>query len=911
MVFQFIKYFIMTVVSVATLGACASELKPVHTVEGISEYVLSNGLKVILFEDRSKPTATVNTTYLVGSRHENYGETGMAHLLEHLLFKGSRNFPDPDKEFARRGFRMNGTTWLDRTNFFVSFTASDDNMRWALAWSADAMVNSNIAKRDLDTEMTVVRNEYEMGENKPVSVMLKRMQSVLFDWHAYGRSTIGARSDIENVPIENLQAFYRKWYQPDNAVLTVSGSFDTKKVLGWIQESFGTIPRPTRMLPREWTIEPVADGPRYFQIRRPGEMQLVAVAYRVPSALSDDNMAVDTAVQILSDAPRGRLYKELVETGLASQVFGWHLPGKYPGFVLFGAMVKKGETLEPVRTTMIDVIENAFKKKPVTAQELKTTAADTETAFERTLSDPEAFAVDLSDYIALGDWRVFFVDRDKVAKLTEQAVNQAAQTYFVRDNRVVGEFIPDNDPRRAPLMTMPKLDDVLSGIQFSEAGDTGEAFDVSQENIMRRTQRFKVGDVSVALLPKKTRGKTVTVITSFQYGNLKAAYGKSVVADMLEPLLTRGARGIDKQAIADRLTELKVQGDVFSFTCTHETINEALAFMGKLIATSTFPDKEVTQYARQYGTALAAKSDDPMTLARDALVRHFRLYPQGDPRNTLTTEEIIEKLKTVDRSACYDWYRDVFSTEHGAVAVIGDFDAKAVRSILEKTLGQKKSVGKENSYERYFPQFKPVSAARFVIDTPQKENAAVLARMDFSGNFRDEDAPAMEVANWILGGGTSLSSRLMERLRQKEGLSYSVYSQILFPGFGNRAAWIAYAIVAPQNLAKAEKSLRDEIAKALDKGFTKEEVEQAVQGLLQHRAVNRAQDAHLARSWITFLETDTDFTESQRYEERLRALDVKAVNAALHKMLKADGITFALAGDLQKAKKAGADFSVP
>ncbi|HBN74101.1 MAG TPA: hypothetical protein DD376_05255 [Sutterella sp.] len=197
------------------------------------------------------------------------------------------------------------------------------------------------------------------------------------------------------------------------------------------------------------------------------------------------------------------------------------------------------------------------------------------------------------------------------------------------------------------------------------------------------------------------------------------------------------------------------------------------------------------------------------------------------------------------------------------------------------------------------------------MDTPQKENAAVLARMDFSGNFRDEDAPAMEVANWILGGGTSLSSRLMERLRQKEGLSYSVYSQILFPGFGNRAAWIAYAIVAPQNLAKAEKSLRDEIAKALDKGFTKEEVEQAVQGLLQHRAVNRAQDAHLARSWITFLETDTDFTESQRYEERLRALDVKAVNAALHKMLKADGITFALAGDLQKAKKAGADFSVP
>lgn len=911
MVFQFIKVFIMTVVSVATLGAGASGLKPVHTVEGISEYVLSNGLKVVLFEDRSKPTATVNTTYLVGSRHENYGETGMAHLLEHLLFKGSRNFPDPDKEFARRGFRMNGTTWLDRTNFFVSFTANDDNMRWALAWSADAMVNSNIAKNDLETEMTVVRNEYEMGENKPVSVMLKRMQSVLFDWHSYGRSTIGARSDIENVPIENLQAFYRKWYQPDNAVLTVSGSFDTKKVLRWIEESFGKIAKPTRTLPHEWTVEPVADGPRYFQIRRPGEMQLVAVGYRVPSGLSDESMSVDAAVQILSDAPRGRLYKALVETGLASQVFGWHLPGKCPGFVLFGAMVKKGEALEPVRTTMIEAIEKGFQKKGVTAQELKVTTADTETAFERTLSDPEAFAVDLSDYISLGDWRLFFVNRDKNAKLTQEAVNRAAQTYFVRDNRVVGEFIPDDKPQRAPEMTTPALADVLSGAHFSEAGDTGEAFDVSQENIMRRTERFQVGDVAVALLPKKTRGKTVTVIASFQYGNLKAAQGKSVVAGMLEALLTRGAEGLDKNAIADRLTELKVQGDVFSFTCTHETLPETLSLMGKLLTTSTFPEKEVKQYARQYATALAAKSDNPMTLGRDALVRHFRLYPDGDSRNTLTTEEIIDTLKTVDRKACYDWYRNVFSTEHGAVAVIGDFDAKAVRVILEKTLGTKKSVGKENAYERYFPQFKPVPAARFVIDTPQKENAAVFARMDFPGNFRDEDAPAMEVANWILGGGTSLSSRLMERLRQKEGLSYSVYSQILLPGYGNRAAWIAYAIVAPQNLAKAEKSMRDEITKALEKGFTKQEVSEAVEGLLQSRAVNRAQDAHLARSWITFLDTGTDFTESKRYENRLRALDVNAVNAALRKMLKADGITFALAGDLAKAKKAGTDFSAP
>ena len=222
-------------------GVCAEENasmrsdlpSPYVTVEGITEYRLDNGLRVVLYPDASKPTATVNMTYLVGSRQENYGETGMAHLLEHLMFKGSKNYPNPTAEFTKRGFRMNGSTWLDRTNYFVSFTANDDNMKWALGWQADAMTNSFIARKDLDTEMTVVRNEYEMGENKPISVMLKRMQSVLFDWQSYGRSTIGARSDIENVEIENLQAFYHRYYQPDNAVLTVSGKFDEEKVLGW------------------------------------------------------------------------------------------------------------------------------------------------------------------------------------------------------------------------------------------------------------------------------------------------------------------------------------------------------------------------------------------------------------------------------------------------------------------------------------------------------------------------------------------------------------------------------------------------------------------------------------------------------------------------------------------------------
>src|SRR5947209_5581866 len=234
-------------------------IERVTSVEGITEYRLQNGLRVLLFPDMTKPTTTVNITYMVGSRNENYGETGMAHLLEHMMFKGTPSHSNVPQELTSHGSFPNGTTWLDRTNYYETFAASDANLDWSLNLEADRMINSFIAKRDLDREMTVVRNEYERGENDPVSIMIERMMSTAFLWHNYAHSTIGARSDIENVPIERLQAFYHNYYQPDNAVLLVAGKFDESKTLQLIQKYFGSIPRPTRVIQKTYTVEPTQD----------------------------------------------------------------------------------------------------------------------------------------------------------------------------------------------------------------------------------------------------------------------------------------------------------------------------------------------------------------------------------------------------------------------------------------------------------------------------------------------------------------------------------------------------------------------------------------------------------------------------------------------------------------------------
>src|SRR5579863_8226957 len=275
------------------------------TLGGITEYDFANGLRVLLFRDPSSPKLTVNMTYLVGSRFEGYGETGMAHLLEHMNFILTTGGRSIKKELTDHGAQWNGTTDYDRTNYFETITACDDNLKWALGLEADRMVNMRIEKQLLDTEMTVVRNEFERGENNPNSIMEERVNATAYLWHNYGKSVIGSRADIEKVPIDKLAAFYRKFYQPDNAVLVIAGQFDASKALAYVAQTCGSIPRPARKLDTPYTIEPTQDGERYVELRRVGENPSIAIAWHAPALSNADSAALEVLGGIMSGGGRG------------------------------------------------------------------------------------------------------------------------------------------------------------------------------------------------------------------------------------------------------------------------------------------------------------------------------------------------------------------------------------------------------------------------------------------------------------------------------------------------------------------------------------------------------------------------------------------------------------------------------
>jgi len=893
-----------TVAGLAAAPAAAPAATRVTTVEGITEYRLANGLKVLLFPDQSKPTITVNMTYKVGSRHEGYGETGMAHLLEHMLFKGSPGHTDIPQEFNVHGARFNGSTSEDRTNYYELFEANDANLDWALSLEADRMVKSFIRRQDLDTEMTVVRNEYERGENSSTGVLIKRLQSVAYDWHNYGNSTIGNRSDIENVDISHLQAFYRLYYQPDNAVLLVAGKFDPDKTLQLVAKYFGAIPKPTRELPKLWTVEPTQDGERSVVVRRVGDQQVVLVGYKIPSELHPDGTALTFASSVLGDEPSGRLHKALVETGKAASVATGSLGGMDGGLFVALAVVKKGEAVEPVRDELIRIVED-FTNHPPTDEEMQRARVQLANAAERVMTDPERIGLALSEYVALGDWRTFFLLRDAEEKVTADDVKAATAKYLLRDNRTVGLFLPEENPQRAEIPKAASAADLLKGYESKKVVVQAEDFDTSPENIERRVKRLEIKGMKVALLSKKTRGETVNFAMTLPFGDVKTLSNQTFAGTFTALMMMNGTTRYTRAQLADEFEKLKVSGGVngpgASFQTTRENVVAAINLAAHTLRNPSFPQSEFDQLKKLLITSMEAQMSDPSSRASEAMDQHFNIYPKGDPRYSPSMQEQLDGFKAVTLDDVKRYYKTFYAANNAMFSVVGDFDEAAVTKAIDSGFGDWRN---NTPYQRLTSEYRDIPGGVISIETPDKENAVLMAHMNLDSSQNDPDYAALYLANYILGGGAGFDSRLTARIRVKEGLSYSVSSSAGGGLFDRAGGWDMQAIAAPQNIDKVQAALGDELAKALQGGFTAEEVAKAKSGWVPSFAQNRVQDGRLVGRLLSHLDSGRTFlTWDKPFEERVLALTADQVNAALKKYLVPAKLTIVKAGDFAKAAK--------
>ncbi len=878
----------------------------VASVEGITEYLLENGLRFLLFPDQGKQQVTVNITYLVGSRHEGYGETGMAHLLEHLVFKGTPNHPDIPAELTEHGAFPNGTTWFDRTNYFETFPATDENLVWALDLEADRMVNSFISAEDLESEMTVVRNEWESSENQPMGVLRKRVMSAAFDWHNYGNSTIGARADLENVPIERLQAFYRKYYQPDNAILVVAGRFEVERALELVVEKFGAIPRPDRTgankLFDTYTAEPAQDGERTVTLRRVGDTQYVMAVYHVPPGAHEQYAAVEVLTHILGVEPAGRLYKNLVEPGLAASVFASSFQLNEPGVLTAAVEVRKEDSLEAAAETLFATFEEVAAAPP-TEEEVERAKTDYLSRIELAFNNPQRIALDLSEWASMGDWRLFFLHRDRLEQVTAEGVHEVAQSYVRDSNRTVGYFHPtDETPERAHVPEPPDIAALVADYTGREAVAEGEAFDPSPANIDRRTRTFELSNgVKVALLPKQTRGESVSVNLAFRHGAEEALMGRATAGDLAGSMLMRGTKNRSRQEISDELDRLKAQGGVGggaliasgAFTTVRENLVPVLRLAAEILREPALDAKEFDLLREERLAGIESQRSEPMAQVPQAMSRHFSFWPADHPRYSPTFEEQIERLNAATVEEAREFWSSFYGAEGGTIAVVGDFDADEIAAELEELFGDWQA---SQPYERVADPYRKVETVSVDLETPDKTNAMMMAATTFAMRDADEDYPALVMANYMLGGGF-LSSRLATRIRQEEGLSYGVGSQVAAPSLDDSALFLTFAIFAPENADKVVAAFSDEIRKAVSDGFTEEEFDAARRGYLDSRQNGRSQDRALAGMLNNnlFIGRTMEFTAAQ--ERAIGELTLDEVNAALAKYISLDGISIFRGGD--------------
>ena len=888
------------------------KIMKVTEVEGISEYLLDNGVRVLLFPDPSKEVVTVNMTVFVGSRHEGYGEAGMAHLLEHMLFKGTPTNPDIPKALKDRGAgrSMNGTTWMDRTNYYETLPATGDNLEFAIRLEADRLVNSKILGEDLASEMTVVRNEFESGENSPIRVMMQRMQAAAYEWHNYGQTTIGNRSDIERVPVVKLRQFYKKFYRPDNVMVVVAGKFETDEALGYLEKYFGALKKPETPVDPTYTTEPAQDGERTVVVRRVGETQLVGTAYHIPAGSHPDYAAAKALVYILGDEPSGRLYRSMVETEIASNVYALAYGFAEPGLFMAMAEVPGSSSIEQARVTLIDVMEKSFTEEPVTEQEVKRAVQQILKARDLESSDTDRIAVSLSDWAAQGDWRLYFLYRDEIESLTREHVQEVAEKYFVRNNRTVGLFIPSEESDRIKIPEAPNLAEMLKGYKGRKAIAAGEQIDPSPMAIEDRTLRGKLtGGIEYAFLPKKTRGETVSLMLTLRFGTADTLKDKIAAVELLGILMSRGTDKLDYTALQDELNRLRVELSMNStigvlqvtLKTKREFLPEVTALLGDILRQPRLDADELEVIRRQIVTSLEQNTTEPQSLALRSVKRSLAPYDKDDIRYEKTAEEEIAMYEDVSIDDIRALHANFLSNQKGEVSVVGDFDVDEVKALLNAELADWTT---SEPYVRVDRNPHPdIEGTLDVIEAPDKANAFLFSSQQYELDDEDPAYASLVLGNFILGGG-SLSSRLGERVRQQEGLSYGVRSGVSARAKDGRVDFTLYAITNPQNRDKLIAVIREELDKIRNAGITQEELEQAKIAYLQASRVRRANDSALTSELLGTMFNNRTMEHYAKHEAQIQEATVESVNAAINKYINPDKLVMAIAGDFAAASDA-------
>ena len=886
---------------------------------GIKEYRLSNGLKILLVPNHSAPVVTFMQLFRVGSRDEGVGHTGATHFLEHMMFKGTKKF-DPQKgldstELLNRiGAVSNATTWFDRTNYFEAVPS--EYLEFCIKVEADRLRNLRLREEDRDAEMSVVRNELERGENSPDEAMEKEMYAIAYREHPYHHPTIGWRSDVENMPMSRLRAFYDQFYWPNNCTVLIVGDFDTSKTLKLIEKYYGKIPTSPHKIPEVYTEEPEQEGERRYKISRAGDLCRVWVGHRTPASRHADHYPLNVISHVLGGShDRGsRLYRSLIDSGLAMDVSCRHDELRDPALMIIAATLTPGTDADLVENIICKELDR-LKEEPVSDAELSPIKSANRKGSILARADQLELAFAIGEAESRDTWRWLSEFDEKFEAVKSDDILRVAQDYFIRENRTVGSFFPvdpsagaeedleddideeeSNAPPAAknskkvkiPKLSAKELNSILSpSIAIEKASFAAQVTKERLSNGMRFMHMPNPGTGSVA------------VNLYIPAGNYYEPSDKHGLADVLAEMLMRGSEGLSKEGLAQILKEmglldgLNIHSDAFAATMGNTVVKEDLSaylhLVSRVLRTPLFMQDELSKLKTEWAARVLEQKNNTGPMAMNRLYRE--LYPQGHPFFQIDFDEQLDQLQKLEVQDLRSFHR-IYSPASAIVTVVGDIDSEQAFDLVKQAFGDwHGDVPKQIVVD---PVAMPEQAKRFEIRMPDKSSMDILMGYPLPVKRSDPEFYALNLANLALGGDTIIA-RLGKVVREEHGLTYGIYSGLGDNAYGS-APWTVSLSVNPANASKALALVSEVLNKYRKDGISADELTREATGAAGLFTVSMRSSMAIAKILTRFEVVGLGVDGVDRHTSRLLSVKKSEVDQVIQKYLHPDRMQLVMAG---------------
>lgn len=868
-----------------TLHAAPEGFTEVRRSHGITEYRLdANGLTVLLQPQPTAPVATFMVTYRIGSRNESYGATGATHLLEHLMFKGTprHNKEDGtgiDQLLEATGAETNATTWLDRTNYFT--TLAPQHLPLIVGIEADRMRNLRLREEDRRPEMAVVRSEFQIAENDPGTTLDTGVWATAFHAHPYRHSVLGWLSDVENVPIETLRDFYHTYYWPDNAVVSIVGNFDPVEALALVRREYGAIPRPPRPIPAVHTVEPPQVGPRRFIIKRPGELGLISIAYKIPPATHADIPALTVLADLLSNGLGSRFYLELTETGLTTGVAAYPAPAHDPSLFTITAEITTETTHDTVEQALLTVLRNV-KSDGVTEKEAAHAIARLKagTAFARDGS--LAISESLTESIAVGDWTLHHTMEDSISKVTPEDIQRVANHWLHPDQSTTGWYLPTAAPAAAATASSspPAPEPPAAAAPLILPAAPPIVTDPGHR-IAPSLHRTRTGGIDLLISPSDLNAGVVTLVCAIPVGDPD----QRSLAAFLAYLLQFGTTLRDTGTITDLLDStgavLEYGIEDGALTASARFLKSDLGAVIPLLAEQLrMPalNPEDIRFVREQ-MIQEATAERANTGAQAAIAFSREAFPVGHPNRLPTSEETIAAIKAIRRKDLVEFHRTWLGPAAATFVVVGDVDPAACQAEIAKSFEGWQG-GQTPPAVAISPP--PAAAIHRTLPIPGKESVSVVLGQPTGLHFSDPDTLPLAIATAALGHG--FTSRLLNTIRDVEGLTYGIRAGLSGDTIAD-GSWQITASFAAKNLDLGMASTRRELATWHREGLSAGELAYHKSALAGRHRLTLASSEALAHTLLTTVRRGLDPSWLDDFPSKIAATTLDQVNEVIRRRI--------------------------